>query len=235
MSFRRTLAFSLAAGLLAAPAAAQPRPRVVELFTSQGCSSCPPADQLLGELAGRPGVLALAYHIDYWDGLGWKDPFSLAAATQRQRSYARALHLNTIYTPQMVVDGRSDMVGSDRRTVLASVAGPADGVALSLMRTSPGAIGLELPAAKLAGPADITLVFFSREAETNVNRGENAGKRLKEYAIVRDIRPLGSWDGEARSMLLDISALRGDGTDVAVLIQAKDQGAILGAASLALR
>ena len=97
--------------LTASPATADPRPTVVELFTSQGCSSCPPADALLGELARRGDVIALGFHISYWDSLGWKDPFSTPQSTERQRAYAR-LFGGQIYTPQLVVDGTSEMVGS---------------------------------------------------------------------------------------------------------------------------
>src|SRR6059036_991639 len=92
-------------------------PVVVELFTSEGCSSCPPADAFLGELAQRPDIVALAFHVDYWDYIGWKDPYASPLTTQRQHDYAAALHLHMVYTPQMVVDGRADVVGSERSDV----------------------------------------------------------------------------------------------------------------------
>src|SRR4051812_17852201 len=112
----------LATMLVAAgPAIAGERPVVVELFTSQGCSSCPPADALLGELTRRADVLPLAFHVDYWNRLGWKDPYSSAESTARQRTYARQLGLRTIYTPQMVVDGGIDVVGSERADVLKAI------------------------------------------------------------------------------------------------------------------
>ena len=109
----------------AMPANADPRPIVVELFTSQGCSSCPPADALLGELARRSDVLALGFHISYWDSLGWKDPLSSPSSTERQKAYARHFTDGRIYTPQIVVDGTDEMVGSDRAAVLAAIGGGA--------------------------------------------------------------------------------------------------------------
>src|SRR5438876_198466 len=117
------------------PVAAAERPIVVELFTSQGCSSCPPADALLAELADRPGILALSFHVDYWDRLGWKDPFSSPAATRRQQRYADLLGLATVYTPQIVVDGKWQAVGSDRAEVeraLGSARGRRDEVPVAL-------------------------------------------------------------------------------------------------------
>src|SRR5204863_9059983 len=111
------LLLSLCLVLAVAPVRADERPIVVELFTSEGCSSCPPADALLAELARRSDVLALSFHVDYWDRLGWKDPFSSRAATDRQNRYATLLALPTVYTPQIVVDGKWEAVGSDRADV----------------------------------------------------------------------------------------------------------------------
>src|SRR5271167_1683708 len=129
------LFLSLGLAVTSGPARADERPIVVELFTSEGCSSCPPADALLAELAGRPDVLALSFHVDYWDRLGWKDPFSSPDATRRQHGYADLLGLATVYTPQMVVDGRWQAVGSDRSEVeraLGSARRSRDGVPVAL-------------------------------------------------------------------------------------------------------
>ncbi|TAN58596.1 MAG: DUF1223 domain-containing protein [Magnetospirillum sp.] len=214
-----------------AAARAEPMPVVVELFTSQGCSSCPPADRLLGELAKRPGLITLAYHIDYWDRLGWKDPFSLKAATSRQNAYADALGLKTIYTPQMVIQGTADVVGFDRPAVLAALDGQRDGMPIHLSRADDKLI-IELTAGV---PAEITVVAYSGETETRVARGENAGRTLKDYSIVRAVYPLGNWDGSAKTVRLDLSALPDSASTVAVLVQGPGQGRMLGAATIQLR
>jgi hypothetical protein len=214
-------------------AAAAPVPAVVELFTSQGCSSCPPADRLLGELAGRTDVIALAYHVDYWNNLGWHDRFSFADATARQRAYARALALSSVYTPQMVVDGARDVVGSDRAEVMAALAGKRDGVAPALAAAD-GRLTVSLPALEGGADAAVTLVGFAREAETKVARGENAGRTLREFDIVRAVHSLGSWDGAARQFRFDLSRLPPDCSDVAVLVQRGGNGPMVGAATLPL-
>ncbi len=220
--------------LLGGAAGAEPMPVVVELFTSQGCSSCPPADRLLGELARRPGVIALAYHVDYWDRLGWKDPFSLPTATERQKAYARAMALRTVYTPQMVVDGVADVVGSDRPAVLAALESKHDGLPIHLSRAN-GRLVIEPDARASAVPGEITVVAYSEEAETKVGRGENAGRTLKEYSIVRAVYSLGRWDGVAKAVALDLSSMPESATMAAVLVQDAGPGRMVGAATIPLR
>ncbi len=225
---------ALAVGLTTGAAWADDRPAVVELFTSQGCSSCPPADVLLGELARRGDVVALAYHVDYWDHLGWKDPFASAAATDRQRLYARHLRLSSLYTPQMVVDGAVDVVGLDRHAILAALAGPRQGPDIRVILEN-GMVKVAVAAGKAAAASDVVLVAYSEEAETKVKRGENAGRSLKEYGIVRAVYPLGNWTGGATSYTVDASKVDGDATAVAVLVQEPGQGRILGAATAKIR
>ncbi len=201
---------------------------LVELFTSQGCNSCPPADAYLTELARQPGIVALAYHIDYWDQLGWRDPFSSPAATERQRSYARLLGLHTIYTPQMVIQGRHDVIGSDRGRVAAAItssrtASPV-GVALS---ADAGTLSVRIAAG--SGEGRIWLAAYDLRHETRVRAGENAGRTLENVNIVRSIDVLGTWRGAELTF-----ARPGPmpGTGVAVFVQAAD-GTILGVGAIA--
>jgi len=137
------IAGALLAG--ASAASATSRPAVVELFTSQGCSSCPPADAYIGELAQRGDVLALTYHVQYWDDLGWRDRFGLSAATLRQQNYATFLHLHSVYTPQVVIDGRADFVGSDRKSIGGALASPRSGVPVTIA-VSDGLVLVDLQA-----------------------------------------------------------------------------------------
>lgn len=223
----------IAALVAAQVAEAQQRPAVVELFTSQGCSSCPPADALLGELAGREDVLALAYHVDYWDGIGWKDHFALSAATARQIGYKRRLGLRTLYTPQMVVDGRFDLVGSDKAKLLRLLGQRRAEVAPQLS-LDVGRLRIQLPERPPTGPLDVIVVAYLRHAETAVSHGENAGWRLQEFNIVVGLRVIAQWTGEARQLTVPVNELPASTDAVAVLVQEADQGAILGAASTPL-
>lgn len=179
-----------------APAAV--RPLLVELFTSQGCSSCPPADAALAELAQRPDVIALAWHVDYWDGLGWKDPFSSAQATRRQQAYARE-HGFEVYTPQLVVDGQRAMVGSNREAAARALgeARAAAGAVSAQLRRDGEQLAIDIGAASSASAhAGVFLISYAPEAVTNIEHGENAGRRIRYVNIVRSLRRVGDWSGQ---------------------------------------
>lgn len=223
-----------AAGLLASVLATYPgwaadRPLVVELFTSEGCSSCPPADALLTAMVhGRPDVLPLAFHVTYWDYLGWRDPFSLTAATERQSAYASARRESGVFTPDLVVEGHRSVVGSDGSAVDAAIAGARAGIrdaaAVRLRRSGTGA---HVEVAAGTGRASLVLVGFDPEHVTSVARGENRGRTLRESNVVRSVRTIGSWTGAPLSVA--IASLEGE--DAAVLLQ-EPGGRIVGAARL---
>jgi hypothetical protein len=162
-------------------------PVVLELFTSQGCSSCPPADALLGELVRRPNIIGLAWHVDYWNSLGWRDPYARSEWTDRQRSYAKYLG-GEVYTPALVVNGLAMVVGSDTAAVSRAIEqATSPSLAVSLRRT---ASGLEAEIATTATPLTGMLVTYDPKQETRVKAGENWGRSLVEYRVVRDVTPL---------------------------------------------
>ena len=223
-----------AAAFFPAPSvAAEPAPVVVELFTSQGCNSCPPADVVLRELTRRDDVLPLSFHITYWDRLGWPDTFGLAASTERQRAYADSLGRRGVYTPQMVIGGRIDVVGSQRRRVLE---------AIELLQSHPEPapeIAIEDGALRLAdGRPDASrlwLVAFDHAHEVAIERGENRGRVLRYHNVVREIVELGDWDGIALTVPLPLERLAADGRDgAAVLVQRNRDRAILAARRIEL-
>jgi len=209
---------------------AAPRPAVVELFTSEGCNSCPPAEAYVGELAGRTDVLALAFHVDYWDALGWPDRFELSQATARQRKYGQVLRLRNVYTPQVILDGRSEFIGSDRSAIGQALNQSRDGVPVTLS-VADGAIHVKVDSSQQGHGGEVTLVTLLRKAVSSIRRGENAGRTLEEYNIVRSVKTLGRWDGSAHEFSASLSSVPKDATDVAVLVQAPSQGEIVGAAS----
>ncbi|MBI1779733.1 MAG: DUF1223 domain-containing protein [Proteobacteria bacterium] len=229
----RRLILSLApvlVGLGLMSAAAETRaPVVLELFTSQGCDSCPPADAYLGELAKRPDAIALAFHVDYWDYIGWKDPYALADATKRQRDYGGALGARVIYTPQLVIQGAVHEVGSDRGAVARSIAAALRPTVSVRLKREADALKLEIGAG--SGPGEVWLVGYDPKHETKVPRGENAGKTLVEYNIVRGFRRVATWSGAALSLDLPVGELP-LGSAYAALLQVPGPGPILGAASL---
>jgi len=226
----RFLAPSLAAlaMLISAESARADGPVLIELFTSQGCNSCPPADAYLGDLARRKDVVALAFHVDYWDQLGWKDPFADAAWTKRQRQYSRSLRTTQIYTPQMVVDGGEHAVGSDRGSVERLV-GAAAKRARPKVELTRAADGLDLKVDG-QGEGEIWIVGYDPKHETKVARGENAGKTLAEFNVVRGIRQVEGWKGGALARRL-ASAELPPGAAYAVLVQEADLGRVLAVAT----
>jgi hypothetical protein len=214
---------------------AQLRPTVLELFTSEGCSSCPPAEAFLGELAKRPDVLALAFHVDYWDGLGWRDRFSLAASTLRQRLYAKSVGSFSVYTPQLIVDGRYDVVGNDRASIGRALAqARAPGVVVNLA-VHAGTVSVTLEPQGGVPLSDVMLVAYQRSAVSRIGRGENAGRELEEFNIVRALRPLGHWSGAPQQFEAPLGTIPADATDVAILVQPTGAGPIIGAVSASLR
>jgi hypothetical protein len=224
----------VAAVLCSAAAQAQPRPVVVELYTSEGCSSCPPAEAYLGTLRGRSDVIALAFHVGYWDGPEWRDRFALPECAQRQEGYARALQRSSVYTPQLVIDGRYESVGSDGRRVAQALSARREGVPIGLS-VEEGELRVELGGQAGAPRSDVVLVAYQRQAVSAIGGGENSGRTLAEFNIVRRIQTLGPWSGDARSFRLPLASLPPDATDVAVLLQPSGQAAIIGAAARALR
>jgi hypothetical protein len=214
---------AILAGAIGPRAQAAAAPVAIELFTSQGCSSCPPADRFLGELSRDPAVIALAWHVDYWNGLGWPDPFATRFATDRQRAYAAQLR-EEVYTPALVIGGARMLVGSNRPDIHAAIqtaAPPAVPVAIV-----PDGAGMAAEVGAAGRPVSALLAFYEPEHLTTVSRGENGGRQLREFRIVRGARTLGTWEGTPRRF--DLPAIP-PGLGIAVLVQSADLR-VLGAA-----
>ena len=228
------------AGLLAGrSAAAEPRggPWSIELFTSQGCSSCPPADLNLGKLATRPDIVALSFHIDYWDYIGWKDRFATKESTERQRVYARTLKQRYVYTPEMVVDGRTHEPGVKESAIEGLLAEARrqspKRTTPELKRTADGTLTIRLAAAKLDQPADVIVFAYDRRHSTPVERGENNGRRLENFNVVRHFEVVSRWNGTEQQWTVQAERFQPD-QGIAVLVQQADQGSVLGANKLEL-
>lgn len=216
-----------------AQAATQEPPAVIELFTSQGCSSCPPADALFGDYAKREGVIALSFHVDYWDYLGWQDRFASADFSERQRQYARARGDGAVYTPQAVVNGRGHVVGSSDASIEAAL-GAKQSVADAVhVRAAVTETSLDIrvePANPWSIDADILLAIVQSSATVKIKRGENAGKTITYRNIVRSLTRIGGWDGTAATLAQPIPVAGGvDGASYVVLVQRANAGPILGA------
>ncbi len=222
--------------LLVTPAAAEVKsPVVVELFTSQGCSSCPPAEAFLGELAKRPDVLALELHVDYWDYIGWKDPYGLSINVERQRGYGARLGERYVYTPQMVIQGRTHEVGSKRHQVEKKISlaqgAASTGPVVNLEKVG-DSVRVRVGGEKSEGAYDIFFVTFDAKHKTKILRGENRGETLVNTNIVRAWDRVGQWSGKPVELMVSLAGKKGDG-GCAVIIQAANHGPIVAAGLLA--
>jgi len=224
---------SLTAGTTGAPA-----PAVVELFTSQGCSSCPAADALLAQLAGRGEVVALSLSVDYWDYLGWRDTLANSKFTERQRAYAKARGDGAIYTPQIVVNGLAHVNGSDEGQILQAIDKTSSAVAAQRvpvrLSEDKGKLIVEAgaaPAGTAVKDATLWLAVMSPKVEVSIGRGENQGRKVTYTNVVRELIPIGSWSGKPLTVELQRQAILRPGADrCAVLLQQGHAGPIVGAA-----
>ncbi len=213
------------------PLVADPSPIVVELYTSQGCSSCPPADELLKRMAAREDVLPLAYHVDYWDYIGWADAFAAPEYADRQRGYAHVGGRNMIYTPQMIIMGREDVVGADAMQVSEAMEhylGHKPRVKLSVRREG-DALSVSLPALPEAEAQHlrVQLVRYMPMRRVDIKRGELAGHTLDYANVVESHEVLADWTGAAP---LEVKVNLPDDLPAAVLVQEWPYGAIVAAA-----
>jgi hypothetical protein len=228
MALRISIFVCLVLGYMPAIAFAGERPVVVELFTSQGCSSCPPANALLNEMSkGRSDILPLAFHVTYWDRLGWKDPFSLEAATVRQEHYGHRFGDGS-YTPEIVVDGMVGLVGSHRDEVNEAIERAKRGQHTTTdINVDKAGENVAIRIGSGVGRGRVLLIGFDHEHTTKIGRGENGGRTLAESNVVRSIRQVCEWSGKP----IEISERFPEGQDVAVVIESSD-GGIVGAARL---
>lgn len=205
------------------PVQAEPR-AVVELFTSQGCSSCPPADKVLGELAQDPSVIAMSMPIDYWDYLGWKDTLADSRFSARQRAYSRMRGDREVYTPQMVVNGSVHVIGSDREAIEGAIEDTMHGGAVMSvpvsMAVEGGDITVSIAAASAQAPhkhGEVWLCSISRAVPIAISRGENSGRELTYYNVVRNLLKLGEWNGSPGHWNVPIEKIAHEGIDGAVV------------------
>jgi hypothetical protein len=236
MTRRDCLALGAGAGaaLFAGPArAGKPVEAVVELFSSQGCRSCPAADKLLAELRDKPGILALTFHVDYWDYLGWKDTLASPDFSQRQYDYAKARGDMDVFTPQMVVNGSKQMVGSQRSEVLAVLSQSRQAswpVALKISDTAKE-MAIEIGAGDAEQEATLWVMPVMDRVSVKIEKGEMAGREANYVNVVRKLVPAGMWTGDATRITLPKEGLMPAGATACVaLLQQGKVGPVLGCA-----
>jgi hypothetical protein len=228
------------------PAHADPR-AVVELFTSQGCSSCPPADRILGELAKDPSIIALSMPIDYWDYLGWKDTLADARFSARQKAYSQMRGDREVYTPQVVINGSMHVVGSDRDSIESAIGSTAKAdrvMSVPVTMTQAGKQITVSVAASGKGPAattthgEVWICSISKAVPISIGRGENGGRKITYHNVVRNLLKVGDWNGSSGSWTVPLENISREGVDAAVVyVQDGNRdkpGAMLGAAYTSL-
>ena len=228
---RQTLAAFAALCAFATPAVAD-GPVVVELYTSQGCSSCPPADEMMHELAKRSDVIPLAMHVDYWDYIGWADSFADPANTRRQQQYARVAGTSSIYTPQMIIGGRDHVIGTkpmDVANLIQRHGGSPTGTQIVLQRSGDRLQITGRTAQALPSGTVVQVVRYSPQETVDIRRGENAGRTLSYANIVTDWNTVGQWSGRgALDMTVSISGT----APIVVIVQQPGPGAVMATAVL---
>jgi hypothetical protein len=245
MRGRRYLALAAIATALTAgqSASAEPPRAVIELFTSQGCSSCPPADKVLAEMAKDPGVIALSLPIDYWDYLGWKDTLALAGHAVRQKAYSRMRGDDKFYTPQAVINGAVQALGSDHGAIERAIAQSRSNVeALSLpltLKIADGRLTVTAPAARSeVASGEVWLCPLTKSVTVAIGRGENSGHTFTYHNVVRRWVKLGSWSGQPATWSIPLADVQSEGVDAVVVVLqsgvASAPGIMLGAASIPL-
>jgi hypothetical protein len=234
---RRNLLTLGAAAMFAKPAvSAAHRPVVMELFTSQGCSSCPPADAYLETLKGKPGLVALSYHVDYWDYLGWRDTLSSAEFSQRQYDYAAARGDRNVYTPQAIVNGADHFVGSQRSAVSGGIADakskPSNEWVDISMSDNKTDVMIAVAGHAARRDATLWLMAYAPEISVEIKKGENAGRTIIYHNVVRKIVPAGMWHGdEAKLVLPRSSVIPKDCKGWVALLQTGKVGPVIGVAT----
>lgn len=226
----------LTANAMAIEMKLQPK-AVVELFTSQGCASCPKADGLLEKIGERSDVLTLAYHVDYWDYTGWRDTFGSPDSTHLQQAYSRKLGNGHIYTPQMIINGKLAIVGSSEQDLLSAIESSALPLELNIDIEPKSALTVTIPANGQDQRAVVWLVYYQTDAEVAVTRGENTGQNLKYTDIVLSRMPIGTWNGLTGTtvMLPYEETIERNGNGAAIILQLKNgkfPGEIIAAASI---
>jgi len=243
MAFGLGTAVVLAGGIAAATDQAwsgQQAKVVIELYTSQGCSSCPPADKLVGKLAERGDVIALTFPVDYWDYLGWKDTLASPAYSARQRAYAKARGDGQVYTPQMVIDGASHEVGSHASAIKRAISRSREKLKKAHVELTMHTEGDTLiitagaaPEGTRVKPATIWLALVKKSQAVKITRGENRGRTITYHRVVRDMTPIGHWKGEEVSIKLPKHHLQNTDADgCTVLLQQDTAGPVLAAVEM---